>query len=174
MSKDLVLTEKIESKILALRGQRVMLDSDLAVLYDVTTFNLNKAVKRNLERFPDDFMFQLSDSEFQNLIFQNGISSSHGGRRHPPFAFTEQGVAMLSSVLHSDRAIRMNVEIVRAFVKLRKLIGTHEELAQKIGELEKKVRGQGGEIRIIFATINTMLHPVQKKKLQIGFKKAPR
>jgi len=172
MSKELIANEKIEAKILVLRGQRVMLDSDLATLYDVTTFNLNKAVKRNLERFPDDFMFQLSESEFQNLRFQNGISSSHGGRRHPPYVFTEQGVAMLSSVLHSDRAIRMNVEIMRVFVKLRKMIGTHEELARKIGELEKKVRGQDNEIKVIFATINTMLHPVQKKKPQIGFKKA--
>lgn len=171
MSKELVSTEKIESKILVLRGQRVMLDSDLAELYEVTTFNLNKAVKRNLERFPEDFMFQLSESEFQNLRFQSGISSSHGGRRHPPFVFSEQGVAMLSSVLRSDRAIRMNVEIMRAFVKMRKLIGTHEELARKIGELEKKVKSQDNEIKVVFATINTMLHPVSKKKPQIGFKK---
>lgn len=171
MNKNLVPIDKIESKIHLLRGQRVMFDSDLAELYGVTTFNLNKTVKRNLDRFPDDFMFQLSESEFQDLRFQIGISSSHGGRRRPPFVFSEQGVAMLSSVLRSDRAVRVNVEIMRVFVKLRKLIGTHEELARKIGELEKKVKNQDSEIKVIFATINTMLHPVPKKKPQIGFKK---
>lgn len=171
MSKKLVPNEKIESKILLLRGQRVMLDAELAFLYGVETKILNRAVKRNLGRFPDDFMFELSDSEFQNLRCQIGTSSSYGGRRYKPLAFTEQGVAMLSSVLRSDRAIRVNVEIMRAFVKLRKLVGTHEELSRKIGELEKKVKSQDSEIKVIFATINTMLHPVKKKKPQIGFKK---
>ena len=103
------------------------------------------------------------------MIFQNGTSSSHGGRRKAPMVFTEQGVAMLSSVLHSTRAILVNVEIVRTFVRLRRLIGSHEELARKIGELEKKMKTQDGEIKLIFATINTMLHPVTNKKRKIGF-----
>lgn len=117
-----------------------MLDSDLARLYGVTTFNLNKAVKRNLERFPQDFMFQLSSEEFESLIFQIGIpKQGRGGRRYPPYAFTEQGVAMLSSVLHSKRAVRVNVEIMRAFVRLRELLSTHKDLARKLEELEKKL-----------------------------------
>jgi len=104
-------------EIVRKRGQRVMFDSDLAELYEVEIFNLNKAVKRNIERFPEDFMFQLSNDEYKNLLFQTGMSSSHGGRRTRPFVFTEQGVAMLSSVLRSSRAVRVNIEIMRAFVK---------------------------------------------------------
>ena len=160
----------IESKIYQIRDQRVMLDSDLAELYKVETFNLNKAVKRNIERFPDDFMFQLSDDEHKNLLFQNGMSSLHGGRRTRPYAFTEQGVAMLSSVLRSSRAVQVNIEIMRAFVKLRKLIAGHEEIARKLQELAKAVRGNTGDIKLIFATINSMLNPKAKKKPQIGFK----
>ena len=168
--KALTESDIIESKIYSIRGQRVMLDSDLAELYEVETFNLNKAVKRNIERFPDDFMFQLSDDEYKNLLFQTGMSSLHGGRRTRPYAFTEQGVAMLSSVLRSSRAVRVNVEIMRAFVKLRKLIASHEEIARKLQELEKAVRGNTGDIKLIFATINSMLNPKAKKKPQIGFK----
>ncbi len=160
----------IESKIYLIRGQRVMFDSDLAELYEVETFNLNKAVKRNIERFPEDFMFQLSKDEYKNLLFQTGMSSSHGGRRTRPFVFTEQGVAMLSSVLRSSRAVRVNIEIMRAFVKIRKLITSHEEISRKLQELEKAVRGNTGDIKLIFATINSMLNPKAKKKPQIGFK----
>jgi len=171
ITKAIAINDKIEEKILLMRGQRVMLDADLAELYNVETKVLNRAVKRNAARFPGDFMFQLSESEFQNLRCQIGTSSLYGGRRYYPFAFTEQGVAMLSTVLHSDRAIKVNIEIMRVFVKLRKLLATHEELARKVGELEKKMKGQDGEIKLIFATINTMLHPVVKKKRQIGFVK---
>ena len=171
ITKPITINDKIEDKILLMRGQRVMLDADLAELYNVETKVLNRAVKRNAARFPDDFMFQLSESEFQNLRCQSGTSSLYGGRRYYPFAFTEQGVAMLSTVLHSDRAIKVNIEIMRVFVKLRKLLSTHEELARKVGELEKKMKGQDGEIKLIFATINTMLHPAVKKKRQIGFAK---
>ena len=152
------------------RGHRVMLDSDLAELYEVETFNLNKAVKRNIERFPDDFMFQLSADEYKNLLFQIGISSSHGGRRNRPHVFTEQGVAMLSSVLRSPKAVQVNIVIMRAFVKIRKLVASHEEVARKLQELEKAVKANSGDIKLIFATINTMLNPRAKKKPQIGFK----
>ena len=158
----------IEAMIFFLRGQRVMLDADLAILYGVETRELLQAMKRNQERFPNDFMFTLTDSEFANLRSQF-VMSRWGGRRHLPYAFTEQGVAMLSTVLKSSKAIRVNIEIMRAFVRLRQLIGSHGELAQQIGELEKKVKSQDGEIKVIFATINTMLHPVTKRKPQIGF-----
>src|SRR5439155_1156178 len=123
-----------------IRGQRVMLYRDLAALYGVTTGNLNKAVKRNLERFPEDFMFQLTPDEQGDLIFQSGISSQrHGGRRKPVSGFTEQGVAMLSSVLRSKRAIQANVAIMRAFVRLREALFLHKELAHKLTELERKI-----------------------------------
>lgn len=164
------LIPHIEVKILSMRGHRVMLDADLAEMYGVTTFNLNKAVKRNIERFPEDFLFQLSRQEFENLKFQTGISRTHGGRRMPPYAFTEQGVAMLSSVLRSERAIRVNIEIMRAFVKIRQYLGAHEDLARKIGELEKRIKTHDGEIALIFSAIHSMLHPATKKKRQIGFK----
>jgi len=160
----------IEAKILSMRGHRVMLDADLAEMYGVTTFNLNKAVKRNIERFPDDFMFQLSRQEYEDLKFQAGISRTHGGRRTSPYAFTEQGVAMLSSVLRSERAIRVNVEIMRAFVRIRQYLGAHVELARKIGELEKRIKTHDGEIALIFSAIHSMLHPATKKKRQIGFR----
>ena len=115
-----------------------MLDTDLAALYGVETKALVRAVKRNIERFPEDFMFQLTTPEFDNLRYQSGTSSSWGGRRTPPYAFTEHGVTMLSSVLHSERAIRVNIEVVRAFVRLRRMLATHEDLARKLVSLEKK------------------------------------
>lgn len=162
--------DAIESKIFVVRGHRVMLDSDLAALYEVETFNLNKAVKRNIDRFPDDFMFQLSEDEYKILLFQIGISSAHGGRRICPYVFTEQGVAMLSSVLRSSKAVKVNIAIMRAFVKLRQLVSSNAELAAKLHELEKSVKSNSGDIKMIFATINTMLNPRAKKKPQIGFK----
>ena len=132
----LIPIERIQNFIFLIRGEKVMLDRDLATLYGVTTGNLNKAVKRNQDRFPSDFMFQLNAEE-ENLIFQIGISSCrHGGRRHNPYAFTEQGVAMLSSVLRSKRAVQVNVAIMRAFVSLRRLLATNETLARKFAELE--------------------------------------
>jgi hypothetical protein len=164
----LMLPATIEHKIVTLRGLRVMLDLDLAELYGVETKEINRAVARNRERFPADFAFRLNQSEFQDLRCQIG-TSSWGGRRYPPVVFTEQGVAMLSSVLHSERAVRVNVQIMRVFVRLRQWVGSHDQLARKIGELEKKIQTQDGEIKLIFAAINTMLHPVTRKKRQIGF-----
>lgn len=154
-------TELVATKILLVRGKKVMLDKDLAGLYGVETFNLNKAVKRNIDRFPEDFMFQLTKEEYKNLIFQNG-RSSWGGRRHLPYAFTEQGVAMLSSVLKSKRAIWVNITIMRAFVKLRELLLTHKELADKLGELERKYQLHETDIQAIFEVIKKLLEPPQE------------
>lgn len=145
----------IQSKIYEIRGQRVMIDKDLAELYQVTTGNLNKAVKRNIKRFPSDFMFQLSAEEFEtlksNLIFQNGISS-WGGVRKLPYAFTEQGLAMLSGVLNSDIAIEVNINIMRAFVAVRQLISTSP--ADRIGKLEQEVQDLKAYIEEVFTDYN--------------------
>ncbi|EKD27672.1 MAG: hypothetical protein ACD_79C00642G0001 [uncultured bacterium] len=143
-----------------------MLDMDLAELYNVTTGNLNKAVKRNIKRFPNDFMFQLTKQEFKDLIFQFGISK-RGGRRNLPFAFTEQGVAMLSSVLNSERAILVNIQIMRIFTKLREMLASHIDLKRKIESMEKKYDKQ---FQIVFDAIKELLEPVSKKpKKEIGF-----
>jgi len=123
--KSLIPVERIEKAILLIRGQKVMLDAHLAELYGVETKVLVQAVKRNIERFPEDFMFQLSQAEFAILRSQFVTSSDWGGRRYPPYAFTEQGVAMLSSVLHSQRAVQVNIEIVRAFIRLRQMLASH-------------------------------------------------
>ena len=137
MSKKLLPIQKM---IYDVRGQRVMLDSDLAALYEVETFNLNKAVKRNIERFPSDFMFQLTKDEWDNLIFQNGISSKqHGGRRFMPFVFTEQGVAMLASVLNSTKAVKININIMRAFVEMRHYVLSQSK-DEQIAELRKLLK----------------------------------
>jgi len=157
----------IENKIVLIRGQKVMLDSDLATLYGVTTFNLNKAVKRNRERFPNDFMFQLERQELASLIFQNGISSKgHGGRRHLPNAFTEQGVAMLSSVLRSPRAVKVNIEIMRAFVRIRQWLASNTELSRKLAELEKKYDAQ---FKVVFDAIRELMRPPEPTRKRIGF-----
>jgi len=165
---ELIPAVNIEKKIMLIRGLKVMLDSDLAALYGVTTFNLNKAVKRNLDRFPDDFMFQLDQQEVANLIFQNGISKAgHGGRRYSPYAFTEQGVAMLSSVLRSPRAVKVNIEIMRAFVRIRQWLASNAELARKLAELEKKYDTQ---FKIVFDAIRQlMMPPPDPPRKRIGF-----
>ncbi len=164
--KALVPTERIERAILLIRGQKVLLDSDLAELYGVETKVLNQAVKRNLARFPADFMFQLPKGEFDNLKSQS-VTSSWGGRRTPPYAFTEQGVAMLSSVLHSDRAVAVNIEIMRAFVRLREMLSSHTDLARRLDELEKKYDAQ---FRAVFDAIRQlMIPPETPKKGRIGF-----
>ncbi len=164
--ESLVAVEDIARKIYILRGYKIMLDSDLAQLYHVETRVLIQAVKRNIERFPGDFMFQLSKEEFANLTSQFVISS-WGGRRTLPYAFTEQGVAMLSSVLRSERAIKVNIMIMRAFVKLRELIFSNKELATKIDELEKKYDRQ---FLLIFDTIQRLMKPLNdKSSSQIGF-----
>lgn len=161
----IIPSEVIERKILMIRGQKVMLDKDLAMLYGVTTGNLNKAVNRNLDRFPDDFMFQLTKEEFESLIFHFGISS-WGGTRKLPRAFTEQGVAMLSSVLRSKRAIYVNIQIMRTFTKLREIIATHKDLKRKIEEMEKKYDQQ---FKVVFEVINRLLKPPSEPKKKIGF-----
>jgi phage regulator Rha-like protein len=133
-----VVVDRIAGAILLLRGEKVMLDADLATLYGVETKALVRAVKRNLGRFPEDFMFQLTKAEFDNLRYQSGTSSSCGGRRFPPYAFTQHGVTMLSSVLQSERAVQVNIEVVRTFVRLRRILATHESLARRLATLEKK------------------------------------
>ena len=166
----IVPMEVVKSRIYLIRGQKVLLDSELASLYGVTTANLNKAVKRNLERFPADFMFQLSDVEMGNLIFQTGTSSSrHGGRRKLPYAFTEQGVAMLSSVLNSARAVQVNIAIMRAFVQLRELALSNRELARKIDELEKKHARHDQQFVVVFDAIRQLMMPAEGKGRKIGF-----
>ncbi|HHT9112202.1 MAG: ORF6N domain-containing protein [Planctomycetes bacterium] len=164
---DLLPQESIESKIFSIRGKRVMLDKDLADLYSVTTGNLNKAVSRNIERFPEDFMFQLTKEEFKNLIFHFG-TSSWGGTRKLPRAFSEQGVAMLSSVLKSKRAIQVNIQIMRAFIKLKEMLATHKDLKLKIEEMEKRYDYQ---FKIVFDAIKQLLEPPVKPKGKIGFQK---
>ncbi len=160
--------ERILKSILVLRGEKVILDADLAGLYGVETGALVRAMKRNLERFPPDFMFQLSEEEWADLRRQFGISSSWGGRRTAPFAFTEQGVAMLSSVLRSERAIAVNIQIMRAFVELKRMLATHADLAKKIESLEKKYDSQ---FRAVFDAIRELMAPqVSAKKQPIGFK----
>lgn len=162
----LVPREVVEQKLYLMRGQRVMLDSDLARLYGVTTFNLNKAVKRNLDRFPGDFMFQLNAKEFDSLRFQSGMSKTgRGGRRYPPYAFTEQGVAMLSSVLNSKCAVQVNIEIMRAFVRLREILATHKDLARKLEQLEKKYDAQ---FKVVFDAIRQLMKPPEPKRGRIG------
>jgi len=165
----LVTRKSIEQAIFLIRGHRVMLDSDLAKLYGVTTFNLNKAVKRNRDRFPEDFMFRLSEQERLALTFQIGISKSkgRGGRRNAPYVFTEQGVAMLSSVLRSKRAIQVNIAIMRAFVRLREMIGTNKTLARRLNKLEKKYDAQ---FRVVFDAIRELMAEPEPKSHRIGFK----
>jgi hypothetical protein len=160
--------EKITRSILFIRNQKVMLDSDLAALYEVETKTLVRAVQRNRDRFPKDFMFQLSQVEWRNLRCQIGTSSLHGGRRFRPYVFTEQGVAMLSSVLSSPRAIQVNIAIMRAFVELRDILSTHKDLAKKLEELEGKYDKQ---FKMVFDAIRQLMAPpIPKNKRRIGFK----
>jgi len=168
MSKEIIPVQRVAQSIRWIRGQKVLLDSDLAALYGVTTGNLNKAVKRNAQRFPSDFMFRLSTQEVQNLRFQFGISR-WGGRRALPYVFTEQGIAMLSSVLNSDRAIRVNIAIMRVFVKLRQTLETNRELAQNFSELEQRVGKHDEEIAAIFQAIRQLMAPSEEPRREIGF-----
>jgi hypothetical protein len=168
MSKEIIPVQRVAQSIRWIRGQKVLLDSDLAALYGVTTGNLNKAVKRNAQRFPSDFMFRLSTQQVQNLRFQLGISR-WGGRRALPYVFTEQGIAMLSSVLNSDRAIRVNIAIMRVFVKLRQTLETNRELAQNFSELEQRVGKHDEEIAAILEAIRRLMAPPKKPRREIGF-----
>jgi len=151
--------EQILQAIHLIRGRKILLDADLAELYGVQTGALTRAVRRNIDRFPADFMFQLSEEEFAILRRQSGISSQWGGRRYPPYAFTEQGVAMLSSVLRSPRAVRVNIEIMRAFVRLRNALTTHESLAKKLEELEDKVGTHDEALRSVVIAVRQLMAP---------------
>lgn len=162
----MIPTEYIAQAIRVIRGQKVLLDADLAALYGVETKVLLQAVKRNHERFPDDFMFQLTTDEFNDLRSQL-VTSSWGGRRYRPYAFTEQGVAMLSSVLRSPQAIAVNIEIMRAFVRLRELLASHKALAKRLEELEAKTDTR---FKQVFEAIRQLMTPPDPpKKRQIGF-----
>jgi hypothetical protein len=166
--------QRITRAILLIRGQKVMLDEDLADLYGVDTGALNRAVRRNLDRFPEDFMFQLTAAEFASLRCQSGISNAssragtprRGGRRYPPFAFSEQGVAMLSTVLNSARAIQVNIEIMRAFVRLRYILASNATLARKLAALEEKYDAQ---FKVVFDAIRELMAQRPAKKRPIGF-----
>ena len=163
----LIPMERIEKSILLIRGQKVMLDSDLAEMYGVEVKRLNEQVRRNIKRFPADFMFQLSSQEFTNLKSQFATSSSWGGRRKSPSVFTEQGVAMLSSVLNSDRAIEVNVQIMRAFVKLREMISSHKDLVEKVEEMEREYDEQ---FAVVFQAIRQLMDKPKGSVEKIGFK----
>jgi phage regulator Rha-like protein len=166
--KALIPVEMIEKKILLIRGEKVMLDADLAELYGVETKMLVRAVKRNIDRFPSDFMIQLDNEEFEDLRFQFGTSNRWGGRRYLLYAFTGQGVAMLSSVLNSARAVKVNIEIMRAFVRLRQMLASNAELAKKLDSLEKKYDAQ---FKVVFDVIRQLMTPPETKKRKIGFRR---
>jgi hypothetical protein len=159
------VSEVIEKHIPIIRSQKVMLDRELAELYGVAMKVLIQAVKRNIERLPDDFMFQLNNQEVTILRSQI-VTSRWGGRRYAPYVFTEQGVAMLSSVLKSERAIKVNIEIMRTFVKLREMIASHKELAKRLKELEKKYDAQ---FKVVFDVLQSLIEPPAKPKRKIGF-----
>ena len=167
-SIDLIPDEKIEKAIYLIRGEKVMLDHDLALLYGVETKVLNRAVKRNLQRFPSDFMFQLTAEEADRLRCQIGTSNEgRGGRRYLPYVFTEQGVAMLSSVLNSERAILVNIEIMRAFVKLRQMLASNAELSRRLDELESKY---DKHFRVVFDAIRQLMATPARGRKEIGFR----
>ena len=158
--------ERIERAILLIRGEKIMLDSDLAEVYGVETGALNRAVKRNASRFPRDFMFQLTAEEAANLRCQFGISSSYGGRRYLPYAFTEHGALMLANVLNSERAAQTSVQVVRAFIRLRQILASDAELARKLEALERKYDAQ---FKVVFDAIRELMSPATKPRREIGF-----
>jgi len=160
---------RIEGMIYLIRGRRVMLDSDLAKIYGVELKRLNEQVRRNVERFPEDFAFQLERQEFTNLKSQFATSSSHGGKRKLPFVFTEHGALMLASVLNSPVAIEASVRVVRAFVWLREQIIANKELAEKLSELESRVTGHDGAITNLFEAIRQLVNPPEPPRREIGF-----
>ena len=185
MKHALIPQDAIEQKIYIVRGHRVMTDRDLAFLYGVSTKRLNEQIKRNIKRFPDDFMFQLrkeefeywksqfatSNSEFETKPLRSQIATLKRGkhRKYLPYVFTEQGVAMLSSVLNSEKAIQVNVAIMRAFVKLRQILLANKELAYKLEQLERKIEKHDTEIHTIFEAIRQLMSPQVKPKRKIGF-----
>lgn len=166
----LVTFDSIERKIYVVREQKVMLDSDLAALYGVTTKVFNQAVGRNLQRFPDDFRFQLTTEEFESLRSQIVTSKKgRGGRRYLPYVFTEQGVAMLSGVLTSERAVSVNIGIMRAFVNMRKMLSTNEEVGKKLADIENKLGNHDEHFKKVFTAIRLLMNPSSKSDKQIGF-----
>lgn len=162
--------ELVMNKIYLIRGQKVMLDRDLAELYGVGTKVLNQAVKRNIDRFPKDFIFQLKRTEFENLKSQF-VTSSWGGVRKMPFAFTEQGVSMLSGVLNSETAIRVHIQIIRVFAKMRELLLTHKDILLQLEKIEKKLTGHDEDIQLIFQYLKQLLNPPQSPRRKIGFRR---
>lgn len=168
--------EEIVSRIYLVRGQKVMLDKDLAEMYDVQTFRLNEAVKRNVSRFPDDFMFQLNRAEYDSLRSQFAMLKTGRGQHSKflPYAFTEQGVAMLSSVLRSERAVQVNIQIIRVYTKMRQLLFDNKELWQKIERIEQSFAKHDEQIGIIFKALKTLLIQEEKPRPQIGFKLPPK
>jgi phage regulator Rha-like protein len=167
--QSLIPIEHIEKSIYLIRGQKVMLDRDLAELYGVETRVLKQAVRRNKKRFPDDFMFELTKEENQSLRSQNVILKRGKHSKYLPFAFTEQGVAMLSTVLNSERAIEVNIEIMRVFVRLREMLGAHRELAAKMKELETRIQNHDEQIQAIFEAIRQLMNPPGQPRKPIGF-----
>jgi phage regulator Rha-like protein len=159
--------EVLESKIFLIRGQKVMLDRDLAALYGVEVKVLNQSVRRNIERFPADFMFKLHSEEWKTILRSQIVTSKRGGRRYAPYAFTENGIAMLSSVLNSPRAIQVNIQIMRTFTRLRELLASHADLRRKIEELERRYDGQ---FRAVFEAIRELMAAPARKVRRIGFK----
>jgi hypothetical protein len=170
MAKSITLADEIIiSKIYLIREHKVMLDGDLAELYQVETRRLNEQVKRNIDRFPEDFMFQLTEKEWENLKSQNA-TSSWGGRRKKPYAFTEHGVLMLSSVLNSDRAIQVNIQIMRIYSKLRSMIMDHKDILLKLERLEGKVIKHDENFKVVFDYLRELLNPKTEPVRKIGFK----
>ena len=162
--------EFIERRIYLIQGQKIMLDSDLAELYQVPTFRLNEAVKRNRNRFPEDFMFRLTKEDHNILISHFAMSKGSGGRRNMPYAFTEHGVAMLSAVLKSERAVKMSILIVRAFIQLRQILASHKDVERKIAELERRQMRDGGKIDVIYKIVQRLISTPDTPKNKIGFR----
>jgi len=173
-SNTLIITDDlVMDKIYLIRGQKVMIDKDLAGLYGVTTGNLNLAVKRNKKRFPDDFIFQLTKEEDELLTLQSAISKKpgRGGTRKLPYAFTEQGVSMLSGILNSEIAIQVHIQIIRVFAKMRELLLAHKDILQQLEKIEKKLTGHDEDIALIFQYLKKLLNPPQPPRPKIGFRR---
>ena len=169
--KELMIPDElVMNKIYIIRGKKVMLDEDLAELYQVETKRLNEQVRRNIDRFPDDFMFRLTKKELENLKSQFA-TSSWGGRRKLPLAFTEQGVSMLSGVLNSETAIRVHIQIIRIFTRMREMIMTHKDILLQLEKIEKKLAGHDEDITLIFQYLKQLLNPPQPPRRKIGFKR---
>lgn len=173
MSKKIKISDRdVVNKIYVIRGQKVMLDIDLAELYKVETGRLNEQVKRNIGRFPPDFMFQLKDKEWESLRSQFAISKGRGGRRYTPFVFTEHGVLMLSSVLNSERAIQVNIQIMRIYSKLKSILLDHKDILLKLEKLETKVSKHDENFHTVFTYLRKLLNPKTEPMRKIGFKRS--